>query len=59
MPASQDARGVYSIACSRDCYHSIMIRVKSLSNRNPVPLGKHLDNIIGYWGVIISVVIKY
>jgi hypothetical protein len=53
MPTSRNARGVDVIAYNYDCTQMISIQVKSLSKRNPVPLGNCLDRVMGdYWIVV-------
>ena len=54
MPTSRNARGVDVIAYNRDCSRMVSIQVKSLSKRNPVPLGTSLDRMMGDWWVIIN-----
>lgn len=54
MPTSRNARGVDVIAYNYDCSQIISIQVKSLSKRNPVPLGTSLDRIMGDYWVIIN-----
>ena len=54
MPTSRNARGVDVIAYSHDCSQMVSIQVKSLSKRNPVPLGASLDKIMGDYWVIIN-----
>ncbi len=54
MPTSRNARGVDVIAYNFDCSQMISIQVKSLSKRNPVPLGTSLDRIMGDYWVIIN-----
>jgi len=53
MPTARNARGVDIIAYSSDTTRFIGIQVKTLSKRNPVPLGPSLDKCMGdYWIVI-------
>jgi hypothetical protein len=54
MPTSRNARGVDVIAYNHDCSEMISIQVKSLSKRNPVPLGTSLGRIMGDYWVIIN-----
>ena len=57
MPTSRNARGVDIIAYNRDCSRMIAIQVKTLSKKNPVPLGNSLDKIMGdFWVVVNNVV---
>lgn len=54
MPTARNARGVDIIAYNRDCSHMISIQVKTLSKKDPVPLGASLDNIMGDFWVIVN-----
>jgi len=54
MPTSRNARGIDIIAYSTDGARFIGVQVKSLSTRNPVPLGAKLDNIMGDFWVIVN-----
>ena len=54
MPTARNARGVDIIAYNAEATKIIGLQVKSLSKRNPVPLGKSLDKIMGHWWVIID-----
>lgn len=54
MPTARNARGVDIIAYSRDASRFVGVQVKSLSKRNPVPLGPSLDKIIGDFWVIVN-----
>jgi len=58
MPTSRNARGVDIIAYNRDCSKMISIQVKTLSKRNPVPLGVSLDKVMGDFWVIVNDVAK-
>jgi hypothetical protein len=56
MPTARNARGVDIIAYSREATRFVGIKVKTLSKRNPVPLGTSLDKVMGdYWIVINKV----
>jgi hypothetical protein len=56
MPTARNARGVDIIAYSRDATRFVGVQVKTLSKRNPVPLGTSLDKVMGdYWIVINKV----
>jgi hypothetical protein len=54
MPTSRNARGVdllaYDVSASR--FHGI--QVKALSKRNPVPLGKSVEELMGDWWIIVA-----
>ncbi len=54
MPTSRNARGVDLIAYSADASRFIGVQVKSLSKRNPVPLGTSLEKCMGDFWVIIN-----
>jgi hypothetical protein len=54
MPTSRNARGVDIVAYDRSATHFIGVQVKSLSKRNPVPIGKSLDKIMGDYWVIVN-----
>ena len=58
MPTARNARGVDIIAYNSDCSRMIGIQVKSLSKKNPVPLGTSLDKIMGDFWVIVNNVSK-
>ena len=58
MPTSRNARGVDIIAYNDDCSKTIGIQVKTLSKRNPVPLGNSLEKIMGDFWVIVNDVVK-
>lgn len=58
MPTSRNARGVDIIAYNRDCSRTIAVQVKTLSKKNPVPLGKTLNNIMGDFWIIVNNVIS-
>lgn len=56
MPTARNARGIDVIAYNADCSKLVGIQVKSLSKRNPVPLGPSIDNIMGnFWIIVIDV----
>ena len=57
MPTVRNARGVDAIAYSRDARTFRSIQIKALSKRNPVPLGKSLDKIMGDFWVIVNKVV--
>lgn len=58
MPTSRNARGVDIIAYNDDCSKTIAIQVKTLSKRNPVPLGNTLEKIMGDFWVIVNDVVR-
>jgi hypothetical protein len=59
MPTSRNARGVDIIAYNGDCSRMISIQVKTLSRKNPVPLGHSLERVIGDFWVIVNEVVTY
>jgi len=54
MPTARNARGIDLVAYNRGGSRFIGVQVKSLSKRNPVPLGTSLDKIMGDFWVIIN-----
>ena len=54
MPTARNARGVDIIAYNRDCSRMISIQVKTLSKRNPVPLGSLFDKVMGDFWIIVN-----
>jgi hypothetical protein len=54
MPTSRNARGIDIIAYSTDSPRVVMVQVKALSKRNPVPIGTGLDKIMGDFWVIVT-----
>ena len=54
MPTSRNTRGIDVVCFSMDATRTHTIQVKSLSKRNPVPLGKDLDKIMGDFWVIVN-----
>ena len=54
MPTARNARGVDIIAYNRDCSRMISVQVKTLSKKNPVPLGTSIDKIMGDFWVIVN-----
>ena len=54
MPTARNARGVDIIAYSRDAKRFVGIQVKSLSKRNPVPLGTSLEKLMGDFWIIVN-----
>ncbi len=54
MPTARNARGVDIIVYNRDCSRTISIQVKTLSKKNPVPLGTSLDKLMGDFWVIVN-----
>ena len=58
MPTARNARGIDIIAYNREGTEFIGIQVKTLSKRNPVPLGSNLEKIMGDYWVIVNNVSK-
>jgi hypothetical protein len=54
MPTARNARGVDLIAYTTDADRFISVQVKSLSRRDPVPLGKSLDRCMGDFWLIVN-----
>ena len=54
MPTARNARGVDVVAYHLDDDEYLGIQVKTLSRRNPVPLGNDLNRILGnFWIVVV------
>jgi Holliday junction resolvase-like predicted endonuclease len=47
MPTARNSRGIDIIAYNKEGKDFIGVQVKTLSKRNPVPLGNSLDKIMG------------
>ncbi len=54
MPTARNARGVDVIAYDEDAKRFIAVQVKTLSKRNPVPLGTSLNKVMGDYWIIIN-----
>ncbi len=54
MPTTRNARGVDVLAYNHDCSRKVSIQVKTLSKKNPVPLGTSLDKIMGDFWVVVN-----
>lgn len=54
MPTSRNARGIDIIAYNKNATDFIGVQIKTLSKRNPVPLGNSLDKIMGDFWIIIN-----
>ena len=52
MPTSRNTKGIDIIIFSQNASQKISIQVKTLSKRNPVPLGTSLDNFVADYVVI-------
>ena len=56
MPTARNARGIDIIAYNKSGTEFIGVQVKTLTKRNPVPLGNSLEKIMGdYWLIINNV----
>lgn len=54
MPTARNARGIDLIAYVPDGSGFLGIQVKTLSYRNPVPVGKSLDKVMGdFWVIVV------
>jgi hypothetical protein len=56
MPTARNARGVDIIAYDESSINYLGIQVKTLSRRNPVPLGNCVDKIMGDYWVVVTLV---
>lgn len=54
MPTARNARGIDIIAYNKDCSKMLGIQVKTLSKRNPVPLGNSLDKLMGDYLIVVT-----
>ncbi|SUI59080.1 Uncharacterised protein [Shewanella morhuae] len=54
MPTARNARGIDIIAYNKSGTEFIGVQVKSLTKRNPVPLGNSLEKIMGDFWLIIN-----
>jgi len=58
MPTARNARGIDIVAYSRDGERFVGVQVKALSKRNPVPVGKSLEKVVGDFWVIVNRVVS-
>ena len=59
MPTARNARGVDIVAYDQSGTNFIGIQVKALSKRNPVPLGKSIEKVMGdFWVIVNNVLTK-
>ena len=56
MPTARNARGIDIIGYNTSGKSFIGIQVKTLSNRNPVPLGNSLSKIMGDFWIVVNCV---
>lgn len=54
MPTARNARGVDIIAYNRSATKFVGVQVKTLSKRNPVPIGTTLEKVMGDFWVIVN-----
>jgi hypothetical protein len=54
MPTSRNARGVDVMCFSLDGKKKLLLQVKSLTKRNPVPLGTDPEKFMGDFWVIVT-----
>lgn len=52
MPTARNAKGIDILLYSQNALRKVLIQVKTLSKKNPVPLGTKLDNLIGDYVII-------
>ena len=56
MPTSRNARGIDMVIYSQDGARKYTIQIKSLREKNPVPLEKNLDNLFADYLIICTYV---
>jgi hypothetical protein len=54
MPTTRNARGIDIIAYHLEVAEYVGIQVKSLSKKNPVPVGGSLDKVLGDFWIIVN-----
>ena len=54
MPTARNARGIDIIAYSPDGKTFLGIQVKTLSKRNPIPVGSSLDKVMGDFWIVVT-----
>ena len=54
MPTSRNARGVDVMCFSLDGQRKLLLQIKALSKRNPVPLGNDLSKFMGDFWIIVT-----
>ena len=52
MPTARNAKGIDILAYSQSGTQRILIQVKTLSQKNPVPMGNNLDNLMADFVVV-------
>jgi len=59
IPTARNARGIDIVAYKRNGSGYLGMQVKTLSKRNPVPLGASFDKVMGDFWIIVSDVLAY
>ena len=54
MPTARNARGIDIVVYNKDCSEMLGLQIKTLSKRNPVPLGSSLSKIMGDFWIIVT-----
>ena len=54
LPTSRNARGIDLVIYSRDAERKHTIQIKSLSKKNPVPVGAKLDSLIAEYLIVCT-----
>ena len=54
MPTARNAKGIDIIAYSPDGKSFLGIQVKTLSKRNPIPVGASLDKVMGDFWIVVT-----
>ena len=54
IPTSRNAKGIDIVIYNENAKEYRGIQVKSLSKRNPVPLGNNLDRVMGDFWIIVN-----
>ena len=52
MPTARNAKGIDILLYSQNAVRKVLIQVKTLSKKNPVPLGTKLANLFGDYVII-------
>ena len=58
LPTSRNARGIDLVIYSRDAERKHTIQIKSLSKKNPVPVGTRLDCLIAEYLIVCTKVFE-
>ena len=54
MPTARNAKGIDIIAYSPDGKKFLGIQVKTLSKRNPIPVGSSLEKVMGDFWIVVT-----